>query len=154
MLKLIVLLLVVGHLVDAHSVYSLSQLEQTRRVQEVEITQLGDHVIAEFLGCTNLDAYTELEGVLREAAQAARATVIEVVIHKFSPIGMSGIVLLAESHLSIHTWPEHGYAAIDIYTCGEHVDIYAAIEVFKHFFQPKKVRHITIDRGCQVGDKI
>ena len=54
-----------------------------------------------------------------EAAKRAEATIIDVVFHEFNPFGISGVVVIAESHLSIHTWPEHRYAAVDIFSCGE-----------------------------------
>ncbi len=150
MLSLLMLCICFVPVINAQSVYTLSQLREARSARE-DLMHLGNHVVAEFTGCENLDAHAELEAVLREAAQAAHATVIEVVTHKFSPMGMSGIVLLAESHISIHTWPEHGYVAVDIYTCGDHVDINAAIDVLVAFFQPNNVAQITIDRGCERG---
>ena len=56
---------------------------------------------------------------MTEAAKTAGATVVKTVFHHFSPHGISGVVVIAESHLAVHTWPEHGYASIDIFTCGE-----------------------------------
>lgn len=133
---------------NAHSVYSLSSLFKQDDAPHECMAQLGHHIIAEFLFCEqNLDAFDQLEFVLRDAAQQAHATVIEVATHQFWPQGMSGIVLLAESHISLHTWPEYGYAAIDVYTCGKHVNTYAVIQTLQEFFKPKKVRQIGIDRG-------
>lgn len=139
------------HITSALSVHTLSKMHEQERMQDAApLMQLGNHVIAEFMGCSNLDAYEHLEEVLRAAALAAHATVINVMTYKFSPQGMTGLVLLSESHISIHTWPEFGYASIDIYTCGEHVDVHAAIESLESFFKPQAVREIVIDRGYDI----
>ena len=63
-----------------------------------------------------------IEKTLRAAAVAAHTTILDLTCHRFSPTGVSGVAVVAESHISIHTWPETGYAAVDIYTCGKHVD--------------------------------
>jgi S-adenosylmethionine decarboxylase len=83
---------------------------------------LGRHVIAELDGCDG-DVISDTESIRRhllDAARRAGATVLAEETFEFKNGGVSGFVLLAESHISIHTWPEHGYAAIDIYTCGAH----------------------------------
>lgn len=112
-------------------------------------THLGDHIIAECTGCLNLNNSAMLESVLREAAVAAGATVLSVTVHKFEPFGMTGVSVLQESHISVHTWPEYGYASIDIYTCGEHIHIEKALAVLKKFFLPKKVQVVSIHRGFE-----
>lgn len=71
------------------------------------------------------------------AAEAAGATLLQVSTHKFEPQGVTGFALLAESHISIHTWPEHGFAAIDSYTCGEHTNPESACRSLKEAFQSK-----------------
>jgi S-adenosylmethionine decarboxylase len=81
---------------------------------------IGRHLIAEFYGC-DAELLDDLSGIrhhMRLAAEAIGATVVADAFHKFSPQGVSGSVVIAESHLSIHTWPETGYVAVDIYTCG------------------------------------
>ena len=81
---------------------------------------LGTHLLVEFHDC-NPDALNDVAGIetsMRAAASAAGATVVQSSFHKFGPHGVSGVLVLAESHLSVHTWPEHGYASADIYTCG------------------------------------
>jgi S-adenosylmethionine decarboxylase len=143
----ITILIFFVHLSQAESVYGLSCMLHYKSAASEPIVHLGNHIIAEFLECESMDDYEHLEAALCDAAQAANATVIKVMTHKFSPIGMTGIVLLSESHISIHTWPEFGYVAVDIYTCGEHVDVYAAIESLKGFFKPQRVRQIKIERG-------
>lgn len=82
---------------------------------------LGRHLLVEYEGCDpdTLNDESAIRGLMRQAAKAAGATEVAVVFHRFSPQGVSGVVVVAESHLSIHTWPEHGYAAVDFYTCGD-----------------------------------
>lgn len=79
------------------------------------------HLLAEYRGCrpTLLDDLDAVEALMREAAVHAGATVIDALFHRFSPHGVSGVIVIAESHISIHTWPEHGYAAVDFFTCGD-----------------------------------
>lgn len=91
---------------------------------------LGKHVILELANCDRktLDNIKLVEFLLREAANVAHATILDFASHKFEPEGVTAFLLLSESHISIHTWPEKGYAAIDIYTCGEHTDPLAAAE--------------------------
>ena len=117
--------------------------------QEDSFTRLGNHIIAEFTGCTDLNNSAMLESVLREAAVAAGATVLSVTVHTFEPFGMTGVSVLQESHISVHTWPEYGYASIDIYTCGEHIHIEKALEVLKKFFLPTKIQAVSIHRGFE-----
>lgn len=81
---------------------------------------IGRHVIAEFYGCdgTVLNDVAGIRSRMVRAAELTGATVLGEMFHAFSPYGVSGTVVIAESHLSIHTWPENGYVAVDIYTCG------------------------------------
>lgn len=82
---------------------------------------LGRHLLAEYHGCDSsvLDDLNLVETLMNEAAIAAKATVVQSAFHLFRPQGVSGVVIVQESHLSIHTWPEEGYAAVDFYTCGD-----------------------------------
>jgi len=84
---------------------------------------LGNQYILEFYNCdvNMLDDASQLEKVMHQAALEAGATVVKQFFHKFTPQGVSGTIVLAESHLNIHTWPEYGFAAIDIFTCGENL---------------------------------
>ena len=85
---------------------------------------LGRHVLCEAYGCKYeiLDNVDLVHQVLKEAALKAGAEVREAAFHKFSPHGVSGVLVISESHVAIHTWPEYGYAALDVFTCGEDVD--------------------------------
>ncbi len=81
---------------------------------------LGRHLIAEFYGCDHgvLDDPDAIRAMMVAAAERVGATVLQVSVHRYAPQGVTATVIIAESHLSIHTWPEHGYAAADIFTCG------------------------------------
>ncbi len=81
---------------------------------------IARHLIAEYYRCdrTVLDDLEAIRRLMREAAERIGATVVGETFHRFSPQGVSGVILIAESHLSIHTWPNRGYVAIDIFTCG------------------------------------
>jgi len=90
----------------------------------------GTHIICELSGCSP-EKLTDVEGVqatMIAAAREANAEILKVAFHRFQPQGVSGVVVIAESHLSIHTWPETGYAAVDFYTCGDHTDPWRACE--------------------------
>ena len=81
----------------------------------------GRHLIIDYWGCDQalLADVARVEAMLRMAADAAGAKVVTATMHAFSPGGVTGFLILEESHLSIHTWPEQGYAAVDFYTCGD-----------------------------------
>ncbi|MDD4848209.1 MAG: adenosylmethionine decarboxylase, partial [Bacteroidales bacterium] len=81
---------------------------------------LGRHILVEFIGCKSetLNDVALIEESMVTAARKADATVINSTFHHFSPFGVSGVVVIQESHLAIHTWPEYQYAAVDLFTCG------------------------------------
>jgi len=111
---------------------------------------LGRHLIAEFDGCDagQLRTQARLRDAMIEAARRAGARVINDQFHHFGPDGgVSGVVLLAESHLSIHTWPEAGYAAVDIYTCGRHVRPDLACTFLGKALQARHVTLTELKRG-------
>jgi len=85
------------------------------------LNTFGRHLLVEYHGCDTrfLDDFSKLESAMVAAAEAAGATVVAKAFHRFAPQGVSGVVVIEESHLSIHTWPEYGYAAVDFYTCGD-----------------------------------
>ncbi len=110
---------------------------------------LGRHVLAEVYECDEeiLDSLEQVESIMVQAAVAAGATVREVTFHKFCPQGVSGVVVIAESHLTIHTWPELGYAAIDVFTCGDRVDPWKACDYIFTHFGAKRVTASETKRG-------
>ncbi|MFW5877309.1 MAG: adenosylmethionine decarboxylase [Myxococcota bacterium] len=108
----------------------------------------GKHLLVEYWGCDGLalDDEGAIEVLMKRAAREAGATVVTSTFHRFAPQGVSGVVVVEESHLSIHTWPERGYAAVDFYTCGNcRPD--KAHEVLKAGFQPKRTERMVIHRG-------
>ena len=111
------------------------------------VEAVGTHVLLEFWGSERSDDAEFLGAAMAEAATEAGLHVIESVMHKFGGGGgVSGVILLAESHVTIHTWPEHGYAALDIFVCGE-CNPYKAIPVLKKGFQPGRVQLAEHKRG-------
>ena len=94
----------------------------------IRLKALGRHVLLELHDCDRdiLKDPVRIEQIMTAAAEAAKATIVKSVFHQFSPFGVSGVVVIAESHLAIHTWPEYGYAAVDLFTCGEDVDPWVA----------------------------
>ncbi len=126
---------------NAQTIYgSDSSSSEERKDYFVERNGLrfaGTHLVLDFWGATALDDPEIIERALREAASAAGATILHGHFHHFSPNGgVSGVLVLAESHISIHTWPERSFAAIDIFMCGA-CDPYASIPVLKSWFRPE-----------------
>lgn len=114
----------------------------------------GKHIIMDASGCNpellnNLDY---LKWLLVEAAEKANATVLNVAFHHFTPQGVSGVVVISESHLSIHTWPEYGYAALDFYTCGE-IDPKAACEYVAERLNASHIFTTEVARGEEAKGK-
>lgn len=110
---------------------------------------LGRHVLVELSHCAP-ELLSDMDGVRAAMVQAARvagAEVREVAFHRFSPRGISGVVVISESHLSIHTWPELGYAAIDVYTCGPHTDPMLACDFLAAHFRSGAVTSTFVERG-------
>jgi S-adenosylmethionine decarboxylase len=96
----------------------------------------GTHLLIDLWGASNLDNIDLVEQTLREAATVAGATILHCHLHHFQPNGgISGVLVLAESHISVHSWPERGFAALDVFMCGE-CDPYKAIPVLKAAFKP------------------
>jgi len=114
---------------------------------------LGRHILAEVFGCDRsvLDDPQRVERILVDAALEAGAEVREVAFHKFSPQGVSGVVIISESHLAVHTWPELGYAALDVFTCGERVDPWDACHAVVAGFGGQNVTATETLRGMQAG---
>ena len=99
-----------------------------------EDVHLGRHVLAEFFECdpNTLNSIDKVEKYMMEAALECGATIVQKCFHMFSPYGVSGVVIISESHLAIHTWPELGYAAVDLFTCGSKCDPKVAYEFLKN----------------------
>jgi len=110
---------------------------------------LGKHILVEFIGCDSetLNNVCHTEKSMVEAAKRANATVINSTFHHFSPFGVSGVVVIQESHLAIHTWPEFQYAAVDLFTCGDTVDPWISFDFLKKAFKAKNYSAIEMRRG-------
>jgi len=110
---------------------------------------LGRHLVAELSDCDPqlLNDMGKLQTSLKEAARVSGATVVDSVFHRYNPQGLSGVVVIAESHISIHTWPEYGYAAIDCFTCGCTVDPWKAIDYLKTALNCSSANINEIKRG-------
>ncbi len=110
---------------------------------------LGKHILAEFYECDTaaINDVRIVEETLLGAAKVASATVIGSSFHLFEPHGVSGVVVISESHLAIHSWPEYAYAAVDIFTCGEDVDPMEAFAYLKRHFKTKNATYQIVQRG-------
>lgn len=119
---------------------------------------LGRHVLAEIYDCSFeiLNDVKQVEQIMVNAALEVGAEIREVVFHKFSPQGVSGVVVISESHLAIHTWPELGYAAVDVFTCGDKVNPWDASEYLSKMFEAGHMEATEIKRGfnCSVTEAV
>ena len=110
----------------------------------------GRHLLADLYGCPVLDDAALIERALREAAESAGATVIGLHLHHFGEgQGVTGVALLAESHMSIHSWPEHGYAAVDIFLCGKRHDPHATLRTLARRLAPERIVENLVRRGLE-----
>ncbi|HBX22921.1 MAG TPA: S-adenosylmethionine decarboxylase proenzyme [Desulfotomaculum sp.] len=112
---------------------------------------LGIQLLAEIWECNEdkLNDMKCLEEMMTRAANKAGAEIRKVVFHRFEPQGISGVVVISESHLTIHTWPELAYAAVDIFTCGEVVDPWDALESIIQDLNAEDAHVIEISRGMK-----
>lgn len=110
---------------------------------------LGKHLLVEMRDCNPgiLRDLAEVKDAMVSAALEARATVVEVAFHEFNPFGISGMVIIAESHLSIHTWPEYGYAAVDVFTCGDLIKPEVAAAYLAGRFECADMSLVEMKRG-------
>ena len=110
---------------------------------------LGKHVIAELYGCSAeiINNQELIEDYMLEAVELSGATIVKPVFHKFSPHGVSGMVVVSESHFAIHTWPEYGYCALDIFTCGNLINNQIALDHLKNKFQATNISVVEMKRG-------
>ena len=107
----------------------------------------GMHLLIDLYGAKKLDDIDYIDSALRSAAAACSATVLSVHLHSFGDqSGVTGVAILAESHITIHTWPELGYAALDIFLCGKH-DPHLAVAVLERSFTPQEVVVTASGRG-------
>jgi S-adenosylmethionine decarboxylase len=116
-------------------------LADTRKdyfIQRNGVRCAGSHLIVDLWGAHRIDDLGYIEETLRECVRAAGATLLHIHLHHFTPNnGVSGVAVLAESHISVHTWPESGFAAFDVFMCGD-ADPHKAVDVLKRAFDPMR----------------
>ena len=109
----------------------------------------GQHYLVDFFGCDpeTLRFVAPTREIFMHAARESRATVVGDDFFQFEPEGVSGVVLIAESHFSVHTWPEEAFAAVDIFTCGEEMDPQIAVDILSEAFRAERTVTKIVDRG-------
>jgi S-adenosylmethionine decarboxylase len=108
----------------------------------------GTHLLADLFDCDHLDDEARIEAALRAAVIAANATLIDLKVHGFGTgQGVTGVALLAESHISIHSWPERGYAAVDMFLCGSRHDLDAALAALAGMLDAGRIEQRRFARG-------
>jgi S-adenosylmethionine decarboxylase len=120
----------------------------------MKLEQLGRHILVEYYNCDEdiLKCHQRIEEMMIAAAEKANATVVQSVFHLFNPWGVSGAVVIQESHLTIHTWPEFGYAAVDLFTCGDSVNPWIAFDYLNEQLKAERSESMEVTRG--MVDKI
>lgn len=110
---------------------------------------LGRHLIVELYGCDQnlLNDAEGLKEVMLAAARRAKATIVGASFHTFNPYGISGFVVIAESHLAVHTWPEYGFLSLDIFTCGEEVNPWEVYNYLTDSFKAENASVLEMRRG-------
>lgn len=140
------------HCDDAESFNAwLGRDEEGLPTKPGEEPSLGSHLLVELFGCESklLEEERTVGDAMREAAVQSEATVVAQSFHEFKPWGVSGAVIIQESHYTIHTWPEHEYAAVDLFYCGGTVLVHKAVEVLERRFRPKRIKFLVVRRGLQ-----
>jgi S-adenosylmethionine decarboxylase proenzyme len=111
-------------------------------------TNFGDHYLIDFCDCDPevIKSVDPIRKIVLRAAKECGATILENFFHQFEPVGVSGVVMIAESHISIHTWPEEGFAAVDIFTCGN-MQPQVAVDIMRENFRAREATMKTVIRG-------
>jgi S-adenosylmethionine decarboxylase proenzyme len=107
------------------------------------------HIILEIWDAENTNSASTIKGALRNACHTGNLVLDKIYVHRFSPYGISGVALIAEAHITIHTWPEYSFAAVDIYSSKDGADIGRVAEVITGAFSPCHVNRIEFFRGRQ-----
>ena len=115
---------------------------------------LSKHILGELYDCDSifLNDVDMIEKIMNEAANVCGATIVKSVFHLFNPYGVSGVVVVAESHLAIHTWPEHCFASVDVFTCGNTVVPWKAYDFLKKKLNAKRSTVFEMMRGQGVKE--
>jgi len=120
------------------------------------VDTVGHHYIVEGSGCNPdvISRVEKVEQILVRAAEVADVQIWAISFHRFRPMGVSGVVVISESHLSVHTWPEAGYVALDIFTCGDRAKPEAAVQHALKAFGATNMHITEVTRGLEEGDKV
>ncbi len=120
-------------------------------IEPNEEPSLGSHLLIELYGCESerLKQEAGVGEAMMEAARVSEATIVAKSFHEFEPYGVSGAVIIQESHYTIHTWPEHGYAAVDLFYCGGTIKVHLAVEVLQERFKPSRIKFLVVRRGLK-----
>src|SRR6267143_3310485 len=124
-------------------------MAQAPKGEATGLNALGRHLLLELFDCAPdaIDSLEAVKGALVEAARRAQATIVDVVFHEFNPFGISGVVVIAESHLAIHTWPEYRYAAVDVFSCGDVLQPQAAADHLVAELGAARASVVELQRG-------
>jgi S-adenosylmethionine decarboxylase len=128
------------HVVDGTVDEAIVHIPNSDHFKELDgIRFAGTHLIIDLFGAERLDDLEFIDATLRECVEVSGATLLHLHLHHFTENGgVSGVAVLAESHISIHSWPEHGYAAFDVFMCGD-AEPHTAVEVLRQAFRPERV---------------
>lgn len=136
-----------SHIWPQHHNTADDNLTQDHFIRSDGLTFAGTHLIIDIWGAKELDDLERMETALRDCVDAAQATLLHIHLHHFTPsYGISGVAVLAESHISVHTWPERDYAAFDVFMCGD-AQPHNAIAVLEAAFLPARTKVTEIQRG-------
>jgi S-adenosylmethionine decarboxylase proenzyme len=129
-------------------------IEEVLSIELNEFNGLGQHLLVDFSGCRSISKKAdELEEVMLATARAIKATIVTSSFHEFNPQGLSGVVVIAESHLAVHTWPEHGAVCVDLFTCSSDMDAVAGLALMFETFDASTMQIQTVSRGQSPSGK-
>jgi len=119
------------------------------------VQALGRHLLLELFDCDAeaINSLDVVKGAMVEAAKRAQATIVDVVFHEFNPFGISGVVVIAESHLAIHTWPEYRYAAVDVFSCGDVLQPQVAVDYLVEQLGAARASVVELQRGIFLTER-
>ncbi len=125
----------------------ITSLEQFDELDPLVFAGLGQHLLVDLYGCANIPSTAQsLELLMLETAKVIEATVVTSSFHEFSPQGLSGVVVISESHIAAHTWPEHGVVCVDIFTCSQTMNSIAGL---KQLFESLAAESLTVSNVCR-----
>ncbi len=123
-------------------------VEEVLSIELKQFNGLGQHLLVDFSGCRSISKKAdELEEVMLATARKIKATIVTSSFHEFNPQGLSGVVVIAESHLAVHTWPEHGVVCVDLFTCSNDMDAVAGLALLFETFDASTMQIQSVSRG-------